>query len=227
MKALIPAAGKGTRLRPITENKPKALVDINNKPLIEHLIEELLELEIEGISIVKGYLGDKLRDSLKKYDVEFIEQEKQLGTAHAVGKSNFDEPFLVVNGDVFVHKKNLEKVIGEFEEGDGKVVMGTKRVKNPEEYGVIEVSGEDVENIIEKPEKPPTKLINTGIYAFSPVIYDYIEKTKLSKRDEYEITDSLKLMLKENIPVKYVTFWEYWIDIGRPEDLERARKLGD
>lgn len=225
MKALIPAAGKGTRLRPLTKHKPKALVEIDGKPLIERLIRELQNTGIRDITVIKGYLGEKLEDALKNFDLKFLEQEEQLGTAHAVGVSDFDEPFLVVNGDVFIHPENLEKIVKEFEKGEGEAVIGSKRVENPEEFGVLETKNGKVKGIVEKPENPPSNLINTGIYLFSPVIYEYIQQTDLSERGEYEITDSIQLMLEDGCTVKHIPFKSYWIDIGRPEDLRKARKL--
>ncbi|MFP4115980.1 MAG: sugar phosphate nucleotidyltransferase [Candidatus Aenigmatarchaeota archaeon] len=226
MKALIPAAGKGTRLRPLTNQKPKALVEVKGEALIRHLVEELRSLGVEEISVIKGYLGDKLEANLKDFeDLDFLEQEEQLGTAHAVGTSSFKDPFLVVNGDVYIHPENLERVIRSFEENRPEAVIGSKEVESPEEFGVLEVENGVVKGIEEKPDNPPSNLINTGVYLFKPLIYDYIERTGMSERGEYEITDSIQLMIQDGHAVTHTPFKKYWVDVGRREDLERARNV--
>lgn len=228
MKALILAAGKGTRLRPLTNNKPKVMVGVGEKTLIEHLIEDVKSLGIKEISIIEGYMSEKLESRLESYDgLKFLEQEEQLGTAHAVDISDFQEPFLVLNGDVYIHKDNVKRVLDGFRGGRYEALIGTKEVDNPEEFGVLEVENDLVRDILEKPEKPPSNLINTGVYVFTPLIYKYIRRTELSERGEYEITDSIKLMLKGGHSVGHVPFEKYWIDVGRHEDLKKARKLSD
>ncbi len=228
MKALILAAGKGTRLRPLTDDIPKVMVEVDGKPLIEHIIDDILSIGIEQITVVKGYKGEKLEEGLEKYSgIDFEEQEEQLGTAHAIGISSFEEPFLVVNGDVFIHRENLSRAVSFFKgEENVDAVIGSYTVEDPEEFGVLETQNSSVKNILEKPDDPPTNLINTGVYVFSPVVYNIIERTGLSERGEYEITESLKMMIDRGMDVRHVRFDRYWIDVGRHEDLERARNLG-
>ncbi len=226
MKALILAAGKGTRLRPLTDNRPKVLVEVNGKPLIEHVIDGIRSLGIEEITVIKGYMGSMLEERLSKYEgLTFLEQKEQLGTAHAIGMSSFDSPFLTMSGDVLTHTENIEKVVSRFEKGGWKAVIGSFEVENPEEFGVLEVEGDRVRDIAEKPDNPPSNLINTGTYVFPPEIYDYIDRTGLSERGEYEITDSIEMMLEDGLSVAHAKFDNYWIDVGRHEDLERARNL--
>lgn len=226
MKAVIPAAGKGTRLRPITEDTPKCMVQIGNKSIIKHLIQDLKQLNIEEITVVVGYLKEKVTRHLEDCDeIKFVEQEELLGTAKAVGLTSFKDPFLVVNGDVYLHQKNIEKMLNAYRSNGFDAVIGSKRVENPKEYGVLEVKNERVKNIIEKPDNPPTNLINTGIYIFKPEIYKYIQETKISLREEYEITDSIQALIDNGGKVSHQPLDNYWIDIGRKEDLDRARRL--
>ncbi|MFP4116499.1 MAG: sugar phosphate nucleotidyltransferase [Candidatus Aenigmatarchaeota archaeon] len=225
MDALVLAAGKGTRLRPLTDQKPKVLVEVKGKSLIEHIIDDLKEIGAKQITVVKGYMGEMLEERLDKYEnIDFIQQEKQLGTAHAIGLSSFSSPFLTVNGDVFMHRRNLRNLVSAFGE-DTEAVIGSMRVENPEEFGVLEVKGREVKDIIEKPDEPPSDIINTGTYVFSPEIYKYIKRTEVSERGEYEITDSLRMMLKDGKPVSHAKFSDYWIDVGRHEDLARAKNI--
>ncbi len=226
MKALILAAGKGTRLRPLTEDKPKVLVKVKGRPLIKHIIDDLRSLGVEDITVIMGYLGEKLMDALEDYDdLEFIEQKKQLGTAHAIGKSSFESPFITVNGDVFMHRKNIERAISYFKNEDPEAVIGSFEVESPKEFGVLKVDGNRVTDVLEKPKNPPSNLINTGTYVFTPGIYRYIDKTDVSERGEYEITESLKMMLEDGKDVRHTRFEDYWIDVGKHEDLRKANNL--
>lgn len=225
MKALIPAAGRGTRLRPLTDETPKPLVNVQGKGLIEYIIEDLRDLGISEISVIKGYMGHKLERELNDREyLSFIQQEEQLGTAHAVGLSSFDRSFMVINGDIFVHRENLERIVRTFNR-KRKPVIGSKRVENPEEFGVLDVQKERVEGITEKPDNPPTNIINTGIYIFTPEIYEYIERTEMSPRGEYEITDSIQTMMDDDKEFVHTNLPEYWIDVGRQEDLKAARDI--
>ncbi len=216
MKALILAAGQGKRLEPLTETQPKVMLPLVDKPLLEHLLIEVKMAGIREVSILVGYCGDDIKSyfgngSAIGLEITYIEQKKLLGTAHAIAKSNFTEDFLVLNGDTLVLSSDIKKVMKAHSDN---TTIAVKTSKNPEFYGVVEVDKNIVKNLQEKPEKPESNLISTGIYAFSTEIYSAIEKTGLSKRGEYEITDSIKIQM-EDADVTAVEI-ENFFDIGSP-----------
>ncbi len=216
MKALILAAGQGKRLEPLTETQPKVMLPLVGKPLLEHLLIEVKRAGIREVSILVGYCGDDIKSyfgngSAIGLEITYLEQKELLGTAHAIAKSNFTEDFLVLNGDTLVLSSDIKKIM---KAHSGNATIAVKLSKNPEFYGVVEVDKNIVKNLQEKPEKPESNLISTGIYAFSTEIYSAIEKTGLSQRGEYEITDSIKILM-ESADVTAVEI-ENFFDIGSP-----------
>lgn len=205
MQAVILAAGEGIRLRPLTENRPKVMLPIANRPLIDYHIELLRKLKIDEIAIVVGYKKEKIIEHLK--DVKFFVQKEQLGTAHALAQlKNFvKNKFLLIYGDLFF-TDNLKNFIK-----NNKPTMAITKVKDVSRFGKVEFENGKVVKISEKSAKGEG-FINAGIYILFPEIFDAIEKTSLSKRKEYELTDSL-MKLKE---VYVYPLVGYWTDIGYP-----------
>ncbi|MCE8427584.1 MAG: NTP transferase domain-containing protein [Candidatus Methanoperedens sp.] len=226
MKAVILAAGKGTRMGPLTENRPKVMLPIVNRPLLEHII---LTLKIAGIReffIVVGYCKEKIIEYFGNGSglgirIEYIEQKSLKGTADAiaVAKDFVNGRFFVANGDVMAGLSDIKKMIY----ANGDVVLAAKKVANPGQYGVIYVKGNKILKIVEKPEHSESDLANAGIYVFSQAIFDAIENTEPSVRGEYEITDSIQLLLDSGYESGYVPL-EEWQDIGFPWHLLEANE---
>ncbi len=230
MKALILAAGEGTRMRPLTANMPKPLLPVAGKPFIQHIIERLRDVEIEELYILIGWRDRRIKDCLgngKEFgvNIDYINQEQRLGTAHAVSmvKDIMNSDFLCINGDIVLMPSHLPGLMEFYKKHQG-VVMSLARVKDPTGYGVIDVSNDIVKSIVEKPEKPMGNLINAGIYIFTTEIFDAIEKTPKSARGEYEITESMRLIQKDTDIYGY-ELTEDWVEIGRPWDLLHANKV--
>ena len=228
MKAVILAAGEGTRMRPLTSSIPKVMLPVANKPMLEHIVDSAIEAGIDGFVFITGYHEEAIEQYFgngNKWNVniDHIHQEEQLGTANAIGyaKGHVKDKFIVLNGDVLVSSDHIKHMIERKEEA----VITVKRVDNPSDFGVIETDGNKVINIIEKPEFPPTDLANAGIYLFSETIFDLIEQTTLSPRGEYEITDSLQMLINSDADVGYEILEEEWIDIGRPWDMLDANAV--
>ncbi|MFZ2411518.1 MAG: bifunctional sugar-1-phosphate nucleotidylyltransferase/acetyltransferase, partial [Candidatus Methanoperedens sp.] len=226
-KAVILAAGQGTRMGPLTLNKPKVMLPIANKPILLHVILSAREAGIKEFVLVVGYRADTVKEffgdgSEMNVSIKYVQQEKQLGTADAVrcAQEHVEGRFLVLNGDIIVNPQHIKKMV----KHKSDITMTARHVENPSEYGVLEVSDDRVLHIIEKPEKPPTNLANAGIYVFSPLVFDAIRRTPLSVRNEYEITDSLQLLIDSGVDVGYVTISGNWLDIGRPWDLLDANE---
>jgi bifunctional UDP-N-acetylglucosamine pyrophosphorylase/glucosamine-1-phosphate N-acetyltransferase len=228
MKAVVLAAGEGTRMRPLTSSVPKVMLPIANKPMLEHIVDAAIEAGIEGFVFITGYHEDTIKEYFgngEKWGVTIhhVHQEEQLGTANAIAcaTGHVEGSFIVLNGDVLVSPSHIKRMI----EREEDAVITVKKVENPSDFGVIETEEDRVSKIIEKPENPPTDLANAGIYLFRESIFELIEKTPLSPRGEYEITDSLQMLIDSSDNVGYELLEEEWIDIGRPWDLLDANKV--
>jgi UDP-N-acetylglucosamine diphosphorylase/glucosamine-1-phosphate N-acetyltransferase len=230
MLAVILAAGEGRRMRPLTYKAPKVMLPVKGKPVLEHVINSCSEAEIKHVVIVTGYYGEVIKSYFGdghhfKTEIEYVTQKKQLGTADAIAhaKDFVDQKFLVLNGDSLVSSTIIKALVNKLE--DTTTVIAVKEVTKPQQYGVIEVKDDRVVKIVEKPKKPFTKLANLGIYGFDPVIFDAIDATLLSSRGEYEITDSIQILVDQNYLVGYLNVQEMWIDIGTPWDLLNANAV--
>ena len=227
MKAVILAAGQGTRMGPLTRNTPKVMLPIANKPLLYHVIKSAHDAGIRDFVLVVGYGEQIIKEYFKDGSdmgvrIEYVHQEKQLGTADAVGsvEGMVNERFLVLNGDIIVSAAHIKMLIG----CRSDVVLTARHVDNPCEYGVLEIQEKKVLRIIEKPKNPPTNLANAGIYVFPLSIFDAIHKTGISVRKEYEITDSLQMLIDEGEDVGFLTLCDKWMDIGKPWELLEANE---
>jgi glucose-1-phosphate thymidylyltransferase len=223
VKAIIPAAGIGTRLRPHTHTAPKALLHVAGKPILGHILDELLGFDIRDVVIVVGFMGEKIVDYVRKYykiNAEFVTQEelKGLGWAIYLTRDHIkEEPILIILGDT-IFEMDLGQVIG----GDYDSI-GAKTVEDPRRFGIAETDGKFVTALVEKPEKPTSNLALVGIYyikstsLFKKCLGELIEK-KITTRDEYQLTDALGLMLKHK--ARITTFnVDGWFDCGKPETL--------
>ena len=235
LKAVILAAGEGQRLRPLTATRPKPLLPVAGKPVLEHILTALQKTKIKEILIIVGHqkeqiikhFGNGTKFNLK---ITYKEQKELLGTAHAtdiakdfVGSDNF----LLIYGDVLTSKQNYLKIIEVFNKESPSALITTYKVEDASLYGIIKTKNNQVIEIIEKPdpEEAKNQHINAGIYIFTPKIFNAIKQTQKSKRGEYELTDSVQQMIKqgENILAQKLENW--WIDIGTPWDLLDANKL--
>jgi glucose-1-phosphate thymidylyltransferase len=221
--AIVPAAGIGTRLRPQTHTIPKALLNVAGKPILAHILDALVGQGIERIVVVAGYKGDRIRSYVaERYrrGVEVVEQPERLGLGHAVHVTAGvvpAGPVLIVLGDTIV-----EPQWGEFLGGETGVI-GVKEVEDPRRFGVVEVDGERVVRLIEKPADPPSSLAIVGIYYLPDCrplfasLQDLIARDRRTK-DEYQLTDALQAMLDAG-QVMRISRVAGWFDCGKPETL--------
>ncbi|MCX8158254.1 MAG: sugar phosphate nucleotidyltransferase [Candidatus Diapherotrites archaeon] len=232
-KAVILAAGKGLRLRPLTENVPKTMVKLKGKPILEWILDSLNDTSFEEVIIVVGYKKENIinyfGNKYKNLKISYVVQEEQKGTAHAISlvEGRVEKKFLVMNGDVIASSKLISE-ISEYEPWDEwDIVIVGREVDDPWRYGIISFENEKINDIVEKPMpgEEPSKIANTGIYRFDTKIFSAIKITPLSRRNEYEITDSIKIMINLGAKVKLLISQEKIIDIGTKQDLEEAEKL--
>ena len=215
--ALILAAGKGTRMWPLTENIPKPLLSICGLPIIERQIQELRKVGVKKLYILIGYQMKELSDYLGKtkfgIDIEYIIQEEQKGTGHAVNqaKNIIQGNFYCINGDLIVDSKNLERL----KEKENYLTMMVTNVKDGSNFGVIESRNGRLVSINEKGISGEST-INAGLFLFNEKIFDAIDNIEKSIRGEYELTDALQDISNDIHILEYQGFWK---DIGAPWDL--------
>ncbi len=227
MKAVILAAGEGTRMRPLTANLPKPLLSVAGKPFLQHTLEAVRRTGVMDVTILIGWQGHRIRESFGRGEgtglkIDYEEQTERLGTAHAIGqlRKHVDGTFLSINGDVVVSGDALKDLVG-YQAKVGGTVMGLAEVPDPRPFGVVEMDDGRVTGLEEKPRTPKSHLINAGIYVFEPDIFGLIDKTPKSPRGEYEITDTIRALLTKRDVYGFRLPGE-WLDVGRPWDLLRA-----
>jgi glucose-1-phosphate thymidylyltransferase len=232
VKAIIPAAGIGTRLRPHTYTLPKALLYVAGKPIIAHILDDIVPLEPSRFVLIVGYKGELIRSFVQehypKLPVEFVFQEERRGIGHAVDLARHvadgDEPLLIVLGDTII-KTDLKAVVARKTH-----VLGVKEVEDPRRFGVAEVTGDRITRLVEKPSEPTSNLALVGLYYFQQggplfeAIRHNIERN-VTTNNEYQITDALQLMIERGAEFAPFVIDE-WFDCGKPEAmLETNRKL--
>ncbi len=227
MKAVILAAGEGTRMRPLTANLPKPLLPVAGKPFLRHTLEAVARAGIRDVTILIGWQGHRIRESFGRGEdlglaIDYEEQTERLGTAHAIGRlrEHVDGPFLSINGDIVVSGDGLRDLVAHHAKVQGPI-LSLAEVPDPKPFGVVEMNGDLVKAIEEKPRTPKSHLINAGIYLFHPDIFALIDATPKSPRGEYEITDTIRMLLAKE-DVHGLRLPGEWLDVGRPWDPLRA-----
>ena len=218
MKAVILAAGKGTRMRPLTDKMAKPLLPVAGKPIIEHNID-VLEDFVEEIIIVAGYRIDQFENRYsERENVRIVEQEEALGTGDAAlqAKEFIDGKTVILNGDD-IYGSSLEEVM------EVDVGIQAFRHENPEEFGVFQTDHEgEVTGLVEKPDNPETGLVNTGVYVVEEDFFDLLEDLEVSERGEYEITDALENYIQKRDLELFEA--ETWMYCSYPWNLLDANK---
>jgi UDP-N-acetylglucosamine diphosphorylase/glucosamine-1-phosphate N-acetyltransferase len=225
MKAVILAAGEGVRMHPLTYTRPKVMLPLANKPIIEHLLLEARKAGFTEFTFIVGYHEEKVREHFgngEKWGVNigYCRQKKQLGTADAVRMAEglTDENFLVINGDIVVASEDIRGIMGAKD-----ITLGIIKVEDARDFGVVQLSQGKVVRIHEKAENPPSNMANAGLYLFTPDIFGAISRAPKSPRGEYEITDSLQLMIDEGHNIAYKEIG-YRLDLSYPWDLLPANE---
>lgn len=217
MKAVILAAGEGSRLKPFTVTRPKVMIPVGDRPILEYVVSALQESGIIDIILVVGYKREKIMDYFgdgHKWGVNivYVEQFQQLGTAHALRQvaHMISDRFLVINGDTIIDASAIKEII---RVSSGDAAMLTVTVDRSQAYGVVKTQNNLVQAILEKPKgEEISKVVNAGVYSFSPIIFNFLESMEISERGEYEITDALRIMLNEGYAIKSVHTNALWMD---------------
>lgn len=233
MEALILTAGKGTRLYPLTKTIPKPLIPIAGRPLIFHSLD-VLKNNVNKVIIVIGHESEKMKKVINSmgypFKIVWVVQKEQLGTGHAVQicKEYINSThFFMMYGDIFTAPRVIREIIKlgqSIKHSEG--IFAAKSVKNPENYGCLEIKNDFLVNIHEKDPHPSSNQINAGIMILPSTIFECLNHTVESSRGETELTDGINLLIQNGakLPLYYIK--EYWIDIGYPWSLLEANEIG-
>lgn len=232
MKAVILAAGQGTRLRPVTLTMPKPLVPVANQPLIGYAINVLKGAGLTEIGIVVNDLSSPIVTHLGTGEYQgvkltYLVQEKQLGLAHAVNVCHEfvgDDPFCVYLGDN-IFQDSMEPLLRGFPESDAEAVIALGEVGDPTRFGIAQIENGKLMRVVEKPKEPPSNLAIAGVYLFRASIFDAIARIKPSWRNELEITDAIQTVISDGRDVRPYTLKGWWIDAGKPDSIILANQL--
>ncbi|MCW3995028.1 MAG: sugar phosphate nucleotidyltransferase [Candidatus Bathyarchaeota archaeon] len=230
MKVVLLAAGAGERLMPLTATRPKHLIKVGGKPILQFCLEAVKEAGIEEAIVITHYMGEAIRSYFGNgaklgLRLSYVEQKAILGTGNAasIAEPYVDGDFVLVYGDLLFGQDAVKSVLSQFKNGETAAVMGVVPVDKPENYGIIQLDKDNkVKRIVEKPtaEKAPSNLANAGVYAFSKEIFEKIKKTKASIRGEWELIDAINMLASEGKTVRATQISrDDWFDVGRPWDL--------
>jgi len=217
MEAVILAAGEGKRTHPLTKTRPKVMLTIANKPILEWNLINTIKAGIKKYIFIIGYKKEKIIEYFQNGEkwnitIKYKIQKNLNGTAKAIKLVEKEcKDFIIISGDTIFNTSDIKNII------KNKNSIGLATVKKPENYGIVETKGEQIIKIHEKMKKPFTNKINAGIYHLDKKIFNSINKTKKSKRGEYEITDSLNIYAK-NEKIKGIELKEF-MDIVYPWNL--------
>ncbi len=232
MQAVVLAAGKGTRLRPLTDDKPKGLVEVAGKPILTHCFDNLIELGADELYVVVGYEKEQIigffGDSYRDVPITYTHQREQLGLAHALltVEEHITDDFMLILGDN-IFQANLGDVINrQFEDrADAAFLVEEVPWEEASRYGVCDTNeyGEIIE-VIEKPEEPPTNLVMTGFYTFTPAIFHACHLVQPSNRGEFELSEAIDLLIHSGRTIDAIRMEGWRIDVGYPEDRDEAER---
>lgn len=230
---IIPAAGEGTRLRPLTADIPKALVEVNGTPLLAHCFSAVPDAVVSKFIVVTGYKGEQIRrefgDEFAGTPIVYSEQETPAGLADAVvtAEPHVDDTFLVFNGDNIVHG-DIMPLVHNHSESDAAATLLVESVSREQAKtgGVVELGPDgSMTGYVEKPNDPPSTLASAGVFAFEPVVFDACRIITPSERGEYELTDAIDLLVSAGQRVEQVPFSGNRVNVNTPEDLAAAAAL--
>ncbi len=230
MRAVIPVAGIGTRLKPHTYTTPKVLLNVGGKPMLGHILDKLLEEKVHKATFVIGHLGNQIKDYVESeypsIKADFIEQKKMEGLGHAIYTAipTFDdkEIFIILGDTVFdVYLKDVFK--------NKQSALGVKKVDDPARFGVAVLENGFIKKLVEKPTTPISNLALVGLYyiANSDVLIKSLNKLvekDIRTKGELQLTDALQMMLDDGEKMKTFDV-DGWYDCGKPETLLSTNKF--
>ncbi len=232
MKAVVPAAGEGSRLGEHTDERPKPLVEVSGEPILTRCFARLVDAGVSELVVVVGYRGEEITGyygrSFESIPISYVHQHERLGLAHAISRAEerVDGEFLVYNGDNVISGNLGEVIEGQRSGADATLLVDRVSETEARETGVLDVDDDGrLRRIVEKPAEPPSTLVTTGVYGLSPEIFDACRRIDPSDRGEYELADALTLLIEGGRRVEVVELDGWRVNVNTPEDVERAERL--
>ena len=228
MRAIIPVAGVGSRLRPHTYSVPKVLLNVAGKPIIGHILDKVIENGFTEATVIIGYLGEMIKEYvLNNYSIkiDFVEQEERLGLGHAIYLSRHTisrSPILIILGDT-IFDVDLKTLV----ESDESAI-GVKHVDDPRRFGVAITQNGHISQLVEKPENPESNLAIVGLYYIKQpqLLVECLKemiKSNARTKGEFQLTDALQMMIERGEKMKTFSV-DGWYDCGKPETLLSTNK---
>ena len=224
MQCVILAAGEGKRMRPLTAHRPKVMLPLANRPMLEYLVVAARDAGIHEMVFVVGYGEREIRRHFKDgsawdVQIQYTVQRNQRGTADALNaaRNHITGRFLLLNGDMVIETGDIAALCAR-----EPPCVGLFPSTHPEDYGVVMVEGDTVISLEEKTDRPETNIVNAGIYLFDPDIFTLAGAIRPSARGELELTDALRVMIQDKRLSAY--HLSSWLDIGSPWDMLDANK---
>jgi dTDP-glucose pyrophosphorylase len=220
LRAVVMAGGYGTRLRPLTDELPKPMLRVGDRPLLELIVEQLRHAGIRQVNLATHYKGDVISEYFKNgenfgVDIRYVKEDQPLGTAGALSLiEQMDEPLLVMNGDILT-RVDFRALLNFHREHSAELTIGVRHYEFRVPYGVIETNGVEVTGISEKPLV--RQFINAGIYLLNPSVLRLIPNGQA-----YDIPDLIARLLEEKRTVVCFPIREYWLDIGKSDHYDQA-----
>jgi len=232
-KAVVLAAGRGTRMRELTAEVPKPMIEVRGKPVLQHIIEGLRGARIDQLLLIIGYRADAVRDFFgdgSRYNVaiKYTTQTVQDGTGRVVDLGHdfvSNRPFILAYGDILVDSANYKRVVDLPD--DVEAFLTVTRGEDVTKGGAVFLNEEmDLVDLREKPKpgEPTSPWYNAGLYAFRPSVFDFTVKLKPSPRGEYELTDAIRDLAQSGKKVKALELTGEWADVRDPEILAKLNQ---
>lgn len=222
LQAVIMAGGPGTRLRPLTEEMPKPMLPVGDRPLMELIIQQLRQAGIQRVNVTTHYKGEKISNYFgdgEQFGVElsYVTEDEPLGTAGALGlMARPHEPILVINGDILT-RVNFRAMLDYHREHGADLTVAVRKYQIQVPYGVVDCEGHSVSGLREKPSL--SFFVNAGIYLLEPAVHDHIPAGV-----RFDMTDLIETLIKKGRRVVSFPIVEYWLDIGRHADYLKAQE---
>ena len=231
MKGVVPAAGEGTRMGALTDNRPKGMVKVAGKPILEYVFTTLRNIGVEEIIVIVGSEASSIVDHFgEEYNgvpIRYVHQRVRNGLASAVllVEPHIEEEFVVLNGDnVFVDEPSPQVKQAQESDVDGYVLVEKTSEEKARTTGVIQTTNGYVTSLTEKPEDPDSNLITTGCYILPPEIFDACRLLRPSQRGEYELTEAIDLLIRGGAKIEAVRFDGYRCNVNTPADIDTVER---